>query len=243
MSAYQALDAYFKAKDFQGHYDNVKSVHDYAEKLGNKKECKPKDVQFFQNDSIKKASKGLQNALSIYQSAAKKSPDWPQNDTELFFNSMLKSAEKHGTDSQSTQSTQKNYLNKCVFYDKQLNAFLVEQQELEGKISKHLKLIISMQKHCQNLQKIFNKIAHIPSIVTSAEQLNWVVLSEGAVKLTGHTSSCRVMLERLEGSNAKTIKECKELIKSNQLWIRWAKSSAVNKADAIKKNQKAKKPK
>ncbi len=243
MSAYKALDAYFKAKDFQGHYDNVKSVHDYAEKLANKNEFKAKDVQFFQNDRIKKASKGLQNALSVYQSAARKSPEWPQNDTELFFNSMLKTAEKHGADSQSTKNTQKNYLNKCVFYSKQLNAFLAEQQELGGKISKHLRLMISMQKHCQNLQKVFIKIAHIPSIVTSAEQLNWVVLSEGAVELTGYTSSCCSVLKRLDDTNTKTIKECKEVIKSNRLWIRWSKSTAVNKPGAIKKNQNAKNPK
>ena len=242
MSGYKALDTYFKAKDFEGHYETVKSIHDYANKLGKKKEFNAKDLQFFKDGKIIKASKGLQNALSVYQTALKSTPDWPADHTSLFYGSMLRSAEKFGVDSREHRITQQNYLNKCVFYGKELDVFLAQLLGRREKMHKQMKLVILMQKHCQELHKIFFKIAHIPSIVTSAEQLHWVVLSEGAVELTGYLSSCRSVLEQLDNTITKTIKDYNDVMKCNQQWIKWIKSADVKKVDAIKKNLKNKVP-
>lgn len=243
MSAYKALDLYFKAKDLQGHFDTLKSIHVYSKKLEKASDVHPKDLQFFKSGRAVKANKGLKNALRVYQGAAKNPPEWPRNNTEQFFDSMLKSSEKFGVNSQSTKNTQKNYLNKCIYFGKQLDGFWAELKEREAKIAKHLKLCRGLQGYCQDLRKTFYKIARIPSVVTSAEQGNWVELSEDAVVMTGHASSCVSALERLDRTNAKTLKECRELMKSNQMWIKWIKSAAVNKPGAIQKNRTAKTPK
>ena len=112
-----------------------------------------------------------------------------------------------------------------------------------GKIADHLKMMTAMKKYCQGLQKLFLQIARIPSLLTSAEQLHWVVLSEGAVTLTGRASSCETTLETLRKSTDKTLKECRDQIKTNQLWIKWMKSTAPTKAGALKKNLTASTPK
>lgn len=242
-TAYKLLDAYFKVKKFKDHYDQVKSIHDYAAKLEDNKKFKNKDVQFFKEGTTKKPSKGLKNALSIFKAADKNPPEWPANDTGVFYLSMLRSSLKFGHDSQSTKNAKKNYLNKCRYYAEQLGAFLTELQKRGEKISKHMKWTILVLEYYHELRLIFLKFAEIPSKITSAEQWTWVALSIGVVELTGQTSSCQVVLGRLEKTNTKTIKDCKEQIKNNQMWIKFMKSAAVNKPGAIKKNLKNKKPK
>ncbi|MFK7753408.1 MAG: hypothetical protein AB8B51_12750 [Sedimentitalea sp.] len=242
MSTYKALDAYFKIKDAQGHYETVKAIDVYATKLGGKK-VKASDIQFFSDGRAVAANKGVLNALAIYKAAAKSAPKWPKNDTSLFFGSLLRNADTFGFDSQGAKNARQNYRNKCVQYGGLLLAFQIELNARKAKIAKHKLLMANTQAHCASMAGWFQKFARIPSIMTSAEQGQWFMLSEAAVKMAGNASSCQAELAKLEKTNNQTLKDCADTIKTNSLWIKWIETKGPEKPGALKKNLKTTKPK
>lgn len=245
MTPYKALDTYFKVKDLQGHYDTVSSIHDYANKLSKEKnpKAKPKDLNFFENEMGKKAMKGMKNALSVYEAAQNSAPDWPANDTALFFKSWLRAAEQHGTKSKHYQNAKKNYENKCIYYGKELKTFSTRLADRRRKIIKHLSLASGMFNYNDELRKTFWKIAHIPSLLTTAEQATWVELSEVATKLKGQSGSCVSVLKKLDNANSKAMKECRQTMQENATWAKFAASDAPDADGSLKKNAKSSRPK
>ncbi len=244
MSAFAILDTYFKSKEIQGHFETVKSLHVYANKLNGQKTDAgtPRDIRFFKTSLTKSAKKGMKSGLKILQAAEKENPEWPDDYTLLFFKSMLRAADKSGTNSTAFKNSKKNYENKCKFYGKELAKLLARLTLRRVGIDKNRKLAQNMSEYCTELSKVFLKISNIPSKITTGEQYEWLALSESSIELKGYAASSIAALGRIKTANEKAIKTCKKNQRQNQLWIKWITSSKPEEEGAIKKNLKSAKP-
>lgn len=245
MSTYKILDTYFKAKDFQSHYDDVKSVHDYSKQV----EKKSKDKSYWDkfkwpnkySKAIEKAKKAANDAANMYKKVRNQSVDWPLDKRMTAYEHWAKMAKANGSDSAKAKDAWQNFAIVMANYQSALQHLLSTTEARLVNINKHLKIAQACWEYSNFLTKVFEGFAKAPSGVPgTVSQSEWAGLSISVTQYHGPVDTCVNILKELKKSHDATIPTLKNHIKVQNEWLIACFKDSSKTPDTTKYMKKAK---
>lgn len=244
MKWFSALDKLFKAKDFKNAMDDAKKLQSYAKKLNKKNpEKSHRDaLKYFGNDQIDNASAAFERAEAAADAVLSAKMAWPRPESVAPFSYLFKIVDKHGRDSRQAKIALGKWKKSLYVYTEKLER---EVEKLFFARTFVLPVMIQKAKavdaYATVLQKAFYRVAaYHPEGGARAEFWQW---SEDCEYLSSAADKVHRKFQKIQKRNKKLIYEGADLIKANLLWEKWAKNEALSRADSLKKNRKAAKPK
>ena len=244
MNWLKALDLLIKAHQVKGQHDEIKRVHDYAQKVAkaNPEKLKWDDLKFFNDSTMDAATSNARKVLQQIKEAEKSPVEWPRSDSVRAFTAAAGVVGKYGADSAQAKKAVKSYSDALESYGRALKKLDGELDTKTSKLTDTAKTYIALKKYANVVSQAFLKLAKIPSFGGTAQNAMFFSLSQDAQQYGGIVSRILKGLNSLDKKNMQHIKNCKDLIKTNQLWINWSKSKHTSQRGALEKNAEAKLP-
>jgi len=231
--------------DFKSAYDEIDQVKKYSKKLENKdpKKLKWDDLKYFSNKTMDKAKKAIKQTLKKTKAAEKTFLDWPESLTQRAFSIYFKEFMKSGKDDAKTRNALKMYQITLKVYDQDLTKLVAKLKEAEKKIAQNQRRFDALVKYADLLQKVFMQCAKIPSLTGTAQNAMFFGLSRDAQDYGSTARDVSKSIGRLAKLNAEYVREVKDKIRINRLWMKWAGGSKATQEQSLKKSASAKTPK
>lgn len=244
MNWLSALDKLFKAKDLNDAIDDAKKLRGYAKKLKKKDPEKSyrDTLKYFGNDQIDDATAAFRKAAATADVVLSAKMVWPRSGTVPPFSYLWKTVDKHGHDSKKTKAATRKWIESLYSYEKNLALEMAKIVAVQLWLSKLIPKAKAVDAYAGALQKAFLTVAKIPNI-TSATNYEFFQWSEDCLYLSSAARTVHSKLKKIEKRNKRLFHDGVDLIKTNRLWIKWAKNEASISANSLKKNRKATKPK
>lgn len=236
-----AVNLFFKLKDYNEHYKNMKELHGYSKKL-NPKKMDWDSIKYYQNDQMKEATATFRKALKAAESALKGRLIWPRPDERNTFADALKAATRYGAGSRQAKAALADYRAALVSFDRRLSEIVGNLRKLQPVIAEREEAAIAVAKYCRVLEDAFMTVAKIPSGPSTAQQAQFFSLSRDALQLAIVCEGLAKALGRIRDRNDRYIAEGQDLIKQNAVWLKWATSDVANDPAVLRKNVKAARP-
>lgn len=245
MSWLKALELFFTGKDLYDQASDLKTLHDYANKVSGMDPAKVTwdDLKYFENAQMKAATTEMRAVEKSLDSILGSELVPPDSGSLKAFEAALKAAEKYGHDSKEAKAAIDAYRKILIAYDKVLRGLLATMEKMKSEFPTRTTAAKSLNDYCRLLEKLFLELAKVVFGASTAQNATFYALSRDCAQLAGIASSVETKLKKVASEHNIKIGEMKDLISQNEDWIAWAGKDATAKPDTLKKNAKATTPK
>ena len=231
-------------KKFAAAGDTVAKLYAYSQKIDrqNPQALDWDKLQFIQNKELAATRVELAEVDRLLDQALSKGIQWPDSGGAKAYAAAMKTADKHGKDAKETKAALDAYRRVLAVFDVELKSAVRELGDAGSVLTERAKAAAALAAYALRCRDAFLAVAKVPTFAGTAQNALFLSMSQDCEKIGGSAGRAAQKLQTLAGRTREAITEGKALIDQNQAWLDWALRDAMKTDDALKRNERAVKP-